>query len=103
MCETGAGAQADLIEKRILDEGELRDYFNRDNMTRYRFGREPDGPPLNSGTGTTCCDVTAVCVENTHGAAHDARIERGFLQCSRRRCSALFGLRFSIWIFIIRR
>lgn len=41
MREMGAGAQADLFEKRILDEGELRDYFNRDGMTRYRFGREP--------------------------------------------------------------
>jgi hypothetical protein len=41
----GAGAQADLFERRILDEGELRDHFNRDGMTRYPFGREPDGTP----------------------------------------------------------
>lgn len=45
MRETGAGAQANLFEKRILEEGELQDYFNRDGMTRYRFGREPYGTP----------------------------------------------------------
>lgn len=44
MRETGQGAQADLFEKRILDEGKLQDH-NRDGMTRYRFGREPDGTP----------------------------------------------------------
>ncbi len=44
MREMGAEAQADLFEKRILDKGELQDY-NRDGMTRYRFGREPDGTP----------------------------------------------------------
>jgi uncharacterized protein YidB (DUF937 family) len=44
MREMGQGAQADLVEKRILDEGKLQDY-NRDGMTRYRFGREPDGTP----------------------------------------------------------
>lgn len=42
MRETGQGAQADLFEKRILDEGKLQDH-DRDGMTRYRFGREPDG------------------------------------------------------------
>jgi hypothetical protein len=45
MREMGAGAQADLFERRILDEGELQDYFHRDGMTRYPFGREPDGTP----------------------------------------------------------
>ena len=44
MRELGQGPQADLFEKRILDEGKLQDY-NRDGMARYRFGREPDGPP----------------------------------------------------------
>jgi len=44
MRETGQVAQADLFEKRILDEGELQDH-DRDGMTRYRFGREPDGTP----------------------------------------------------------
>jgi hypothetical protein len=44
MRDMGQGAQADLFERRILDEGELQDY-NRDGMTRYRFGREPDGAP----------------------------------------------------------
>ena len=44
MREMGQGAQADLFERRILDEGELQDY-NRDDLTRYRFGREPDGTP----------------------------------------------------------
>jgi len=45
MREMGAGAQADLFERRILDEGELQDHFNGDVMTRYRFGREPAGTP----------------------------------------------------------
>lgn len=47
MRELGAGAQADLLEKRILDEGrgELQDHFSRDNMVRYRFGRDPAGTP----------------------------------------------------------
>ena len=45
MREMGAGAQADLFERRILDEGELQYHFNRDGMTRYPFGREPDGTP----------------------------------------------------------
>ena len=44
MREIGAGDQADLFEERILDEGEFKDY-NRDGMTRYHFGREPDGTP----------------------------------------------------------
>jgi hypothetical protein len=44
MREMGAEAQADLFEKRILDKGEFQDH-NRDSMTRYRFGREPDGTP----------------------------------------------------------
>jgi hypothetical protein len=52
MREIGAGAQVDLFERRILDEGKLQNRFYRDGMTRYRFDREPDGIPRGYAAAT---------------------------------------------------